>query len=265
MVRWGMVIWLAMAGAALAEESLERMAQADVVLLGEVHDNAAIHARQAELVAALKPRALVFEMLTSEQAARAVPDLRGDARALEQALQWSQSGWPDFAMYFPVFQAAGQAEIFGAAVPREAARTAMQDGIPQSFGDGAERFGLTAPLPEAEQAAREAFQHAAHCDALPPEMLPVMVGLQRLRDAVLARAVLEALEQTGGPVALITGNGHARRDWGVPAVLEAAEPGIVLFALGLLEEGSEGDGLFDAEERFPPAERDDPCAVFEKG
>ena len=54
---------------ALEPEDLPR---ADVVLLGEVHDNPAHHAFQAEAVAYLAPRALVFEMLTPAQAALVV-------------------------------------------------------------------------------------------------------------------------------------------------------------------------------------------------
>ena len=256
-----MVFWLVLVGAGQSEG----LKDADVVLLGEVHDNAAIHLRQAELLASIKPRALVFEMLTPEQASKATPDLRGDAAALETALDWAESGWPEFAMYYPIFEAAGTAQFFGAAVPRDEARAAMQQGVPESFGDQAVRFGLTHPLPEAEQAAREQFQHMAHCEALPPEMLPTMVELQRLRDATLARAVLEALDITGGPVAVITGNGHARKDWGMPAYLEMAQPGLALFSVGLTEEGDESEGRFDREERFPAAVREDPCAAFEKG
>jgi uncharacterized iron-regulated protein len=262
MVRWVVMVWASLSGAALAAEIPQAMAQAEVVFLGEVHDNPHIHMRQAELVRALRPRAVVFEMLTPGQAARATPDLSGDATALEAALQWADAGWPDFAMYYPIFEAAGAAEIFGAAVPRAAARAAMEKGVPESFGDGAERFGLTTPLPDDEQAARETVQHMAHCEALPGEMLPVMVDLQRLRDAVLARAVLQALEATGGPVVVITGNGHARKDWGAPNALARAQPGVTVFSLGLSEAGEDKGAEFDRVEQFPRVERDDPCAVF---
>ena len=196
----------------------------DVVILGEVHDNPAHHAEQAERVARLQPRALVFEMLTEAQAARVTPDLIADAEAMEAALDWSESGWPDFAMYHPIFAAAPEAEIFGAHVPREAARDVFEAGLAESFDGDAARYGLTEPLPPEEQAAREAGQMAAHCDALPEDILPGMVAVQRLRDAVLARAVVQAMEATGGPVAVITGNGHARRDHGVPATLARVAP-----------------------------------------
>jgi hypothetical protein len=87
------------------------------------------------------------------------------------------------------------------------------------FPGDAARFGLTEALDPDEQAAREAEQQEAHCNALPEEILPGFVEAQRLRDAALAEAALAALADTGGPVVVVTGNGHARADWGVPALL----------------------------------------------
>jgi uncharacterized iron-regulated protein len=104
---------------------------------------------------------------------------------------------------------------------------------------------------------------AAHCDALPEDMLPGMVAVQRLRDAVLARAVIRALEETGGPVAVITGNGHARRDWGVPAVLSEVAPDLDVWVLGQTEEDRPLEGGFDTVKSAPAAERPDPCAAFQ--
>ncbi|WP_245626831.1 ChaN family lipoprotein [Aestuariivita boseongensis] len=246
----------------LSEDSLTRMATADVVLLGEVHDNPAHHVTQADLVRRLQPAALVFEMLTDAQASAITPDIRGNAGAVAQAVNWAESGWPDFAMYHPIFLAAPGAAIHGAAVPRDAARAAMQQGLAQAFGDGADRFGLTVPLDDREQAQREALQAEAHCDALPDNLLPGMVDIQRLRDARLAQVALAAFEQTGGPVVIITGNGHARADWGVPHYLRQAAPGITLFALGQSEGARLLPGAFDAVIDAPIVARPDPCEAF---
>ncbi|GKY89353.1 ChaN family lipoprotein [Sinisalibacter aestuarii] len=237
-------------------------AMAEIYVLGEVHDNPAHHAVQAEAVAALAPRALVFEMLTEEQAGRATDDLRADPGALGAALDWEASGWPDFAMYYPIFAAADGAEIRGAAVPRAETRAAMQIGVALTFGDEAPAFGLTDELEAEELADRLNLQMAAHCNALPVELLPGMVDLQRLRDAVLARAALVALEETGGPVVVITGNGHARKDWGVPSYLARVAPDVAVFALGQGEDGGTPDGGFDLVLDAPGAEREDPCLAF---
>lgn len=236
------------------------MAQ-DVLVLGEVHDNPVHHEIQAREVAALKPAAIVFEMLTADQADGVVFD-SADAAALEERLEWAKSGWPDFAMYYPIFAAAPEARIYGAGLPRSAAMEAMQEGIATLFGSDAALYGLDKPLPETEQTAREALQMAAHCDALPEEMLPGMVDIQRLRDAKLARAVARALDETGGPVAVITGNGHARRDWGVPAYLARVTPEAEVKVIGQTEEGAPLDGGFDVVLSAPAVDRPDPCDAF---
>ncbi len=238
----------------------------DVIFLGEQHDNAAHHARQAELVDQIAPRALVFEMLTPEQAAEVTPTLAGDEAALKSALGWSESGWPDFAMYYPIFAAAPAARYYGAALPREQAQEVMSAGALEVFGPDAPEYGLDVELAPEDQAKREALQFEAHCEMMPQEMLPVMVDIQRLRDALLARAAAEAFEETGGPVVVITGNGHARMDWGAPALLELARPGIHIAALGQGEESfGAPDGGFDAVEITPDVDRGDPCAAFHDG
>lgn len=237
--------------------------EAQVVFLGERHDNAAHHAVQAAWVEALAPKALVFEMLTADQARRATPEARRDAARLEESLGWTEAGWPDFAMYFPIFEAAPEAAVIGASVPRSQVRGLMQQDLGQVVDAATrEKFGLGAPLPAAQQSAREALQRAAHCDALPDTMLPMMVDVQRLRDAALADAALAALSQTGGPVVVITGNGHAREDWGAPYLTRFAAPDVAVFTLGQGEVGQFPDGGFSQVVDGPAVDRGDPCDAF---
>lgn len=235
----------------------------DVVIIGEVHDNPAHHRLQAEKVAELAPKAIVFEMLTAAQAGRVTAANRGEQAALAEALEWEEGGWPDFAMYYPIFAAAPGARIYGAHVPRDAARRVMAKGAAAGWGENAARFGLDKPLAASEQTAREALQMRAHCDALPPEMLPAMVEVQRYRDARLAAQTLKALGEAGRPVVVITGNGHARRDWGVPRYLLAADPDLDIHVIGQTEDAKPLEGGFDAEISAPAPERPDPCAAFE--
>lgn len=251
-------VWAAQIG----PEGLQALPHADVVILGEVHDNSFHHANQARAVDAIRPRALVFEMLTPEQAARITPALRGDSVALESALGWTASGWPDFTMYYPIFAAAPKAAVFGGALPREVVRRAMTDGPAPVFGEGAARYGLTDPLPPDEEAAREADQQSAHCGALPDAALPGMVAAQRLRDAGLARAVIAASEQAGGPVVLITGTGHARNDRGVPQALARAAPDLQVVSVGQYENDPGPLASHDYWLITDPTARPDPCAAF---
>ena len=234
----------------------------DLVLLGEVHDNPGHHDRQAAVLAALSPTAIVFEMISPAQAALVTPALAGDRSALAERLDWANSGWPDFEFYAPLFAFGAQVPIYGAHLDRAAARAAFDQGAAAVFAGDAARFGLSDPLPEDEQAAREAGQQAAHCGALPDHILPAFVEAQRLRDAALAEAALDALAAHGGPVAVITGNGHARRDWGIPALVARAAPGVSVFALGQFEAAPSGDVPFDLWAVSGPVDRPDPCAAF---
>lgn len=232
---------------------------AQVVVLGEQHDNPDHHRRQAEWVAALQPSALVFEMLTPDQAARADVDWTTQAD-LDAAIGWTGSNWPSFDMYFPIFAAAPDAVVYGAGVPREALRGQLE--TPLAENPLASEFGLDTSLDAEVQGARQALQAAAHCGALPDEVLPVMVDAQRLRDAALADVALRALKATGGPVAVITGNGHARMDWGMPALMAFAAPEVRIFALGQGENGNAAEGVFALTLDAPAPERGDPCAAF---
>ena len=231
---------------------------ADIVFLGEIHDNPQHHVVQAEWVAAVQPKALVFEMLTEAQAERVTPELIADPGRMAEVLEWEASGWPDFTLYHPIFAAAPDGMVLGAGLPRARLGDLQSVSIAEIFGPEAAIFALDRPLPDDQQTDREALQFAAHCDALPTEMLPMMVNIQRLRDAYLARAALQAFDRTGGPVAVITGNGHARQDWGAPSMID----GPVVFVLGQGENGVDPEGGFDLVLDAPPAERPDPCAAF---
>ncbi len=235
----------------------------DVVIMGEIHDNPEHHVNQAAWLTQMSPVAVVFEMLTPTQAGIA-QDVQADGpAAIARATGWAESGWPDFTLYAPVFRALGAASIFGADVARGDLRAAMADGAASVLGDDAAAFGLTAPLDVDEQARREKLQADAHCGALPAAMLPTMIEAQRLRDGMLARAVIQALDTVGGPVAVITGNGHARTDWGVPALLKTARPELRVLSIGQIEDGPPGtDTSFDVPIATSAAVRDDPCAVF---
>ena len=240
---------------------------ADVVMLGEVHDNALHHAVQARIVAALQPSAIVFEMITPGQARAVTEDIRADVLKLQSALEWEARGWPNFAMYYPIFAAAPREGIFGGAVPREDVRDAVSEGAAAILGGAAPLFGLDQPLDDQQQAAREALQMAAHCDALPEEMLPGMVEAQRLRDAALARAVVNALSQGGdGPVVVIAGNGHVREDWGEPSALrhylDATGETAEIVTFGQFEEAAPEAPQVTRWLVTEAAKRDDPCATF---
>ena len=245
-----------------------------MIVLGEIHDNPEHHALQARIVKTLQPGALVFEMLEPRHAAQARGISRDDATALERAFAWEDRGWPDFEMYHPIFAAAPKAEIFGGAMPPEDVRRAVSEGAAAVFGGASAIFGLDQPLPEDQLAIRVALQDDAHCNAMPQDLLPGMVEAQRLRDAALARTTLEAVEEMRARgdalrVVVITGNGHARTDWGMPEMLarafpEFGEDRLRIATLGQFEEQAPDNPPFRHWVVTEAAERGDPCAAFAK-
>lgn len=243
-------------------------------MLGEIHDNPRHHALQARMVETLQPGALVFEMLEPRHAAAARDIPRDDKDALEQAFAWEERGWPDFDMYHPIFAAAPRAELFGAALPPDQVRRAVTEGAAAVFGGASAIFGLDQPLPEDQLAARVALQDDAHCNAMPSDLLPGMVEAQRLRDAALARATVEAVMEmrahdVPSRVVVITGNGHARSDWGMPEMLarafpEVGEDRLRIATFAQFEGAAPDNPPFRHWVVTEAAERGDPCAAIAK-
>ncbi len=252
-----------------------RLAAADVVILGERHDNPAHHAGQAELTRRIAshvaPSALVFEMIPPSEEPE-MAELRGRGASGDTfgpLIGWDKLGWPDWTMYAPIVDAAPEAPVLGAAVARETVRAAIKRGAAEVFaedlGGDAGALGLNRPLPSDVQAEMEAEQIAVHCDALPAEMAAPMVEAQRLRDAAFAATVLRGRELGAGPVILITGSGHARVDRAVPSYLRAASPVLDVVSVAFVEVGNDeytSDAPFDYLWFTEPFDRVDPCDAF---
>ena len=248
------------------ETLVERLTAADVAILGERHDNPVHHEWQARITADLTPNGLAFEMVrqSKEDYANAAR-LNGDD--LAEALEWEGSGWPDFAMYQPIFDAAPEAWVAGGGVAPDVLRQSVTEGAAAAWPDGAERYGLNQRMDQAVIDEMLEEQDVAHCGALPTAMLPGMVEAQQLRDAAFADAALRLLEADHAPVVLITGNGHARTDRGSPLYLTRAAPDRKVLSVGMIEVGADGapdHAPFDFAIYTEPFDRGDPCEEFIK-
>jgi len=229
----------------------------DVVILGERHDNVAHHAFQTEVLRAVQPTVVVYEMLSPSEA-DALASIPRDPAAMLAATDGFT--WGNIADYAALL--AASPVIVGAAVDRDTVRAAFDQGAAGVFTGDAQAYGLADPLPEAEQSARETLQLQAHCDAMPASLMGGMVQAQRLRDAAFAHAVVEAFAEHGAPVVLITGNGHARIDWGVPSYLARVAPDLSVLSVGQTEDGVQAEGSFGVTVDSPRQQRGDPCAAF---
>lgn len=250
-------------GAHLSSDDVARRAIASrFVILGEVHDNAAHHRLQAEILKAMldagrRPALAMEQFDLQNQPALEAARARGerDPERLADAGRFDRKGWR-WPQYQPLVElaAAKSLPLFAANLSREEARALMRSGLPAQG------------VATAAQDQRDALERDiidGHCGIRPPaEVLSGMVEAQRARDARMA----ETLERAGANGAvLIAGAAHARRDRGVPSYLP---PGAqeTLLSIGLLELGPDGappdnnyTGIYDLVWFTPRAPRDDPC------
>lgn len=247
------------------------MADARFVLLGEVHDNPHHHQLRAQWLKALladgRPTLIVFEQMDATRNAE-LRDARksspGDAAAITRAGGLDAKAWR-WPLHKPIVEAAlsGGAGIAGGNLPRETISGVVRQGtVPPELKPMLDAPGWSAAL----QKAAEADIVQGHCGALPASQVAPMALAQRVRDASLARAMLAAAPAER--VVLIAGNGHVRRDRGVPLYLRSAGiPASAILTVGLIEVDGEGDGgtsfgLYDRLQATPREPRPDPCEVF---
>jgi len=250
------------------DAALRAVGDARYIAIGERHDNPAHHAVQADLVAALQPAGIAFEMIPRERE-WIVNDLRfqGASRAdLAEALDWADSGWPDFALYAPILEAAPDAYIAGGGLSRETMAAVYEQGAAGLGPEMAARYLLDEPLLPEVEAAMLDEQFDAHCGLLDRDRLGSMVAVQRAWDAAYAEAWRRAsLRGGGGRAVLICGNVHARLETGAPAYLahaiRHAGREATVAAIGQTEEGEDAvpATFYTATIRSPRPERADAC------
>lgn len=243
-----------------------------VVLLGEVHDNALQHRHRLQVLqrafaAGWRP-AIVMEQFDRERQAdidRARRERPGDAQHVIDAAATSQNvsrgGW-NWDFYRPFVALALQYEVplIAANLSNADSARIVRGGFAAVFDDaGVVALGLDRPVAADWQSAQEREIDAGHCHALPPAVWPRMARAQFARDAVMADALGRHAES--GAV-LLAGNGHARRDIGVPRWLDLDRSRVL--SVAYLEDGDASTPVaaFDAVVRTGVAGRSDPCAAF---
>jgi uncharacterized iron-regulated protein len=251
---------------------LTRLQAANFVLLGEVHDNAVQHQLRAALIAAsasVKP-ALVFEQFPWGADSVLQTQPAGSLEAWLDLAGFDRKNWRwplhqplvDTALYYNLTR-------YGSQLNRERLRPVMQGGpsaAPAPLGD----MMIQVPLSEAGAAALVQELAEGHCGELPQEMVPMMRAAQEARDAAMTDALLRAA-QGGHPAWLIAGNGHVRRDYGVPRFLAQLAPTKKVVTVGFLEREPDGtlpgvndQKVYDVVWVTARAEREDPCLAMRK-
>jgi uncharacterized iron-regulated protein len=241
---------------------VERLRTQDVVLLGELHDNAQHHALRAGLISQIKRDKLsvIAEYLPSGVRVKRAGALLSDL----EAAGFDAKGW-QWPLHSPLFDAvlAANMPLIGGNLPKGFSRQLFEQG----------ESALPAPMARAYQTASlspEASRHLdqdlidGHCGKLPDKYLQPMRLVQRATDLSMAQALLDH-----APSVLLAGNGHVRKDYGVPQALAALTPALKLAAVGFYEADTPREelvkslrGRYDIVWISEPAERSDPCENF---
>lgn len=244
----------------LPTEVVRAAADADMVLIGETHDNPDHHKLQAWLIRELarkgKHPAVVMEMIPSDKAdALASYQVASGASAdgMATTLGWDSSGWPAWSLYRPIAEAALGANF--TVYPGDASKTQIQQ-VSQgglgvlSYGERV-RLGLGVPFAAALNTALTAEIKTAHCNQLTDNDASQMTFVQRYKDAVLADNLLKAADKSGGGAILIAGGGHIRNDRGVPYYLHTRASGLKVVSILLNEVETGVENPEDAVPRDP--------------
>jgi uncharacterized iron-regulated protein len=212
---------------------------------------------------------------TGQQAAvdAALKETPRSPEAVSEAVTWQKSGWPDFALYRPVFAAglAGGMRIVAANLPRDQVKALVKTGPAALTPAVRERLEREGPFPDDVRDVLRKEMSESHCGELPASMLDPLILAQRARDVQMAEALLGADDDGRGAV-LVAGAGHVRTDWGIGALLARASPSRKVVSVAMIEAG---EGLrtpqdyarelgvarppFDYMVFTPRAEREDQC------
>jgi uncharacterized iron-regulated protein len=257
--------------AAGARRIAARARDAEVIYLGEMHDNPAHHRIQAAVLAAIvdagaRP-AVAFEMVPETLQAELDAAVAGEDPPDEVArsLRWERQGWPDFGMYWPLFELARRHRLPAVAADLDPglARRIGREGLARAGGDAARLQSALPPDPALDRAIARRIQ-AAHCHLVSEARARTMVEGWHARNVVIARRLVEGLARAPRVVVII-GRGH-QTPGGVPDQLRALRPGTRQLVVALGEPGPEA-GAEAADDGAPggirwlvPAPpRTDPC------
>jgi uncharacterized iron-regulated protein len=249
----------------------ERPEPVDFLLLGEMHDNPLQHRLRAAWLRALAGRrrfVLAMEQFDAERQADIDAARAGGsgARAIAEAAGFAFKGW-DWDFYAPYVELALAFDLplVGANLSTAQARSIARGGSHPMAG--------TEPSGWSDEDRRrlEDGIRDAHCGMLPAAAIGPMASAQRARDATIARVIVDAHGAHALPVVLLAGNGHVRRDLGVPRYLRDLAPRACVFSVGFLERDGEDPpapgraaSAFDLVIETPPHPRPDPCEALRK-
>ena len=200
------------------QQTLAQWTDAQVIALGEQHDQIAHHQWEAQtvqwLAAGQRLGALVIEMAPAGSSTAGLATTSTEEQ-VQQALQWqsgtASGGWP-WQDYGPMVMNAVRAgvPVLGGNLPRAQMKQTM----------GQSRYDSHLPA-SGWQLQLDAIKDG-HCGLLPESQFAPMARIQLARDESMAKVTATAVQQWSQPgqsVLLVAGRSHVRSDIGVPTWL----------------------------------------------
>lgn len=254
--------------AACAPKSVPKSAPAPaarIMLMGEVHDNPDGHRQRyedlrREVEAGWRPAVVMEQFDRENQAALTAAQAScKDADCVIRAAGGERWEWP---LYKPVIALALQYRLplIAANVSRADARKVIGANLSAALdAETVRQFKLDQALPADLAAVQGQAIVDGHCGQFPQEMVPGMVNAQVARDVWMAKE-LAAHSATGA--VLLAGNGHVRKDVGVPRWLSGVTT-VQPQVHGYIEKAeADQDAQYDVVHLVTPHERPDPCAAM---
>ena len=259
---------------------LARIEKANVLLLGETHDNPQHHELQLKLLKAridsgARP-ALVMEQLDADSqpaldAALAGSDHDKTLKAVTGLIKFT-----DWQFYRPYLVTAldNKLPVIAANISSQQLQPVIWNGFSAYDADALKRMAVEEVWSESRENYMLRHMGGAHCGQVRDTLREGLARGQRLRDALMADSAISGI---GRGIVAIVGSSHARRDVGMPLYLAARAPLAHIFSIGFVEvipgrnapetyetESASGDVPFDVIWFSPRMERADPCADLNK-
>lgn len=261
---------------------LDRIGKADVLLLGETHDNPLHHELQLKLlkarIASGAHPALMMEQLDIDSQSSIDHALTGSNRTkiLDNVTKLIE--FTDWKFYRPflAFAYDYKLPVIAANISSQRLQPVIWDGFAAYDANELKRLDVEQVWSQERQQYLIMHMGGAHCDQLKDELRAGLSRSQRLRDAMM---VDSAVASIGRGVVGIVGSSHARRDVGLPIYFAARAPEARVFSMAFVEvapgrtnprdyetESATGDAPFDVIWFTPGIARSDPCAKpYRKG
>jgi uncharacterized iron-regulated protein len=255
---------------------LARINAANVLLLGEIHDNPQHHELQQKLlnarIASGARPAVMMEQLNAENQPALDQALAGSKRDEVLSSVTKLIKFSDWQFYRPflVLAVDNQLPVIAANISNQQLQPVIWNGFAAYDAGDLKRLAVEQVWSESREKYLVRNMGGAHCGKLKDELRAGLSRSQRLRDALMADSAMASI---GRGIVGIVGSSHARRDIGLPLYFAARAPLARIFSIGFVEvhprktdpttyetESATGEAPFDVIWFTPRVDRPDPCA-----